>query len=197
MFKLFVPESDVLLKARFMLLQYHLSIDLSDFKTANSLLAQIQELLLGETKVISLPNQTYSRRIDLDIVASETGLVECALGEASLRKSFASGQYDEVASSILNYRQKHFEHEHFSSFEQIEMLAEALWMTNRLDECWRWCEQGLHESVELWYKSENRPSLFHRLPHHTQFLTSYIHSLLSHNDLGKFSFDLPLNMTPI
>lgn len=173
-------NGDVLLELRLDLLHFQLAIESRDFDYSVSLLDRIQERFIDVTndiEIIRLPNQMYCPFIDLWVIDNEKMLVKCMQLQSDLYDYFSNEQFDIVVGILLKYRQRDFECSQFTAFDQMEMVLQSLWMLNRFDDCLRWCEMGLHDSVVKWRKG-NAKTTVQRFAQHTRFLMVYLRELL-------------------
>lgn len=188
---LHISTDDVLLELRMDLLHFQLAVESHDFNYAANLLDRIQEQLINVSnniEIIRLPNQMHCPFIDLWIVDHEQMLVKCLQLQTDIEHYISIEQFDYVVCILLKYRQRNFECNRFTAFDQMEMILHSFWMLDRWDDCLQWCEKGLHDSMSKWLKGNVKSQHnAHRFAKHTQFLVVYLRHLLCKRHACKCS----------
>lgn len=198
---LFVDNCDCepALQVRLNLLRFQLELELANFELAATILDEIRQAFEMESQnmeMLELPHQFYCPAIDLRIVRNEIRLVECLMRQTTVRQFIADdcpfGKFDDIAAILLECRHQNFDSKSLSALDQMEALVEGYWMSGRADrveECFRWCEIGLHRSMGnlTKYQDQNQPILAHDLQH-IRFFWTYFRMLVHNNRSGKFIF---------
>lgn len=194
-------DCDVMLEMRLNVLHFQLAIELHDYDLAMDLLDRIQMVFVNvsaNVEILRLPNQFYCPFIDTWIVTNEKALLEClqqqkdirTMAEAAATACASSGQFNDVLAILSKYQQRHFASVQLPAYVQMELLIEGFWMTERYEECLRWCEKGLHDSMSAWQtymvKNQQPFSIPDHFPPHTRFLTTYLQHLLRDNCMGEY-----------
>lgn len=192
-------ECDSLLEMRLNVLNFQMAIELNDYDLAYDRLESIQLAFITKNcKILQLPNQFYCPCIDSWIVTKEKSLLECFQQEKDVIQIATaasvcnlSGQFDNAMAILLKYQQRHFTSVQLPSHLQLELLIEMVWMMDKLEECLRWCEKGLNDSMSTWCKCMIKNQQYPQyLAQHTRFLTAYLQRLLCDNHLCEYFFHL-------
>ncbi|XP_055312081.1 uncharacterized protein LOC129574304 [Sitodiplosis mosellana] len=183
-------DCDVMLEMRLNVLHFQLAIELHDYDLAMDLLDRIQVVFVNVSaniEILQLPNQFYCPFIDPWIVTNEKVLLECLQQQKDVVPMAAyksSGQFNDVLLILSKYQVRRFASVQLPAHIQIEVLVEGFWMTDRMEECLRWCEKGLHDSMSTWWKCTVKNQQYpDHLPQHTRFLTAYLQHLLRDNGM--------------
>lgn len=185
---LLLIDCDAMLEMRLNVLHFQLAIELQDYDLASDLLNRIQVVFVNpptNIEILHLPNQFYCPFIDPWIVANEKILLECLQQEKNLVFN-ATEQFDDVLTNLLKYQQRHFASVKLPAHLQLELLIEGNWMIDRMEECLRWCENGLHNAMTTWWQCVKNQQYPDHLPQHTRFLSTYLHHLLRDNSLCEY-----------
>lgn len=195
----FIGDCEPSLEARLHLLHFQLEIELANFNLARDILSRIRAIFANESndvEIVRLPNQFYCPIIiDTWIVSNEVCLVESLSHEKAVRlyvcNDCPAEQFDDIKTIILEFRRQNFETNSLTAFDQIEILSEGYWMAERFEDCYRWCEIGLHHSTCSWYEckaNNNNQPISERCLQHIRFVWIYLQQLLQNNhNLCKFN----------
>lgn len=190
-----------MLEMRLNVLHCQLAIELHDYGLAMDLLDRIQMVfvdVLANVEILRLPNQFYCPFIDTWIVTNEKALLECLQQQKHIRPMApaaatvctTSDQFNDVLAILSKYQQRQFASAQLPVHVQMELLIEGFWVTERYEECLRWCEKGLYDSMSAWQtyavKNQQSFSIPDHFAQHTRFLTTYLQHLLRDNCLGEY-----------
>lgn len=197
---MFVDVCEPDLEVRLLLLHFQLGIELQNIESANEMLSEIEAIFSSNSiEEIHLPNQFYCTKIDARVISNEKNLIDCLIFQKNVHLLYSSDEFPfekfhEIEKYILKCRQQHFEGKLLTTLDQIEILIEGYWMTDRLIECFRWCEIGLHHAIDTyWTYKTNKKLIPERHLQHIRFVWIYIQHLWKSNSC-EFFFINPLKM---
>lgn len=194
---LFIDDCDPMLDVRLQWLRLQCAIELGDFELADALLNHIDACFIASTtshpiESIHLPNQMYCKIVDRSVIASELVLLNCLqlMQQCLWQPHCVSGwqQRHGIREMLLKHRQCKFESKYLSRWQQYEMLAEWHWCAGQFDECLRWCEIDLNESVQCMrlaqqrQQNANTPIVCREFLQHIRFVTVYVEHLVDGTD---------------
>lgn len=191
---MFVDVCEPDLEVRLLLLHFQLGIELQNIESANEMLSEIEAIFSSNSiEEIHLPNQFYCTKIDARVISNEKNLIDCLIFQKNVHLLYSSDEFPfekfhEIEKYILKCRQQHFEGKLLTTLDQIEILIEGYWMTDRLIDCFRWCEIGLHHAIDTyWTYKTNKKLIPERHLQHIRFVWIYIQHLWKSNSLCEFS----------
>lgn len=195
-----VKDCDVILEIRLNLLHFQYAIEINDLELANDILNQINIFFSNNNQsieIIRMPNQMYCPIVNAWIIASEMTVMKCLQLLKNTVQPFRSidsyENIDDIVSILLLFRQCNFQCKHFYHSHQIEMLLECLWLIDRWEDCFYWCEIGLNESMYIWtQKKANNQPISKDFIAHIQYLTIYLQHILQQNNLHRMYFFSPI-----
>lgn len=185
-----VDGCDVMLDARLNLLHFQYAIEADDLELACDLLHQINAYFTNNAhpiNILRLPNQMYCKFVDPLIIAKEMEVLKCL----RLFKNTIKTQLSVDVSMLQMFRECNFQCTDFRISQQIELLMECFWLMDQWDDCLRWCEIGLHESMRTWlYKKAKKHHISQQLTAHIQFLTTYLEDLVQKNNSRMYFYPM-------
>lgn len=189
---LLMDNCDPILHIRLQLLRLQMAIEIEDFEMANDLLNHINPYFFDAIECIHLPNQMFCKLVDRWTIGSEMKLIKCLqLLQSHQRQQWHRWQMQQSAlEMLLTHRQCNFNSKYLNIFQQIEMLVEWHWYAERFDECLRWCEIGLNESIRIWVLQCKRNNatmpVTKEFLQHIRFLTVYLEYFVDENQNGMY-----------